>query len=98
MPVSLSREALRKVAPSKAMHTRPPHYKVVLHNDVKNRIGYVVSILPRVIKDMNYNEAYAKTMEAHEGGSSVLRVCAQELAEDYCEGLRVNGLRASIQT
>ena len=35
--------------------------------------------------------------EAHQNGLACVIVCAQEEAEQYCEGLRGNGLIASIR-
>ena len=35
--------------------------------------------------------------EAHQNGLACVIACAQEEAEQYCEGLRNNGLIASIE-
>lgn len=75
-----------------------PRYKVILINDKINRVSYVSRILIRVIEDMLYYEAKEKTNEAHETGSSILRVCDQYKSELICEGLRNNGLISIIES
>jgi hypothetical protein len=38
-----------------------------------------------------------RTQEAHQNGTAAVIVCGQPDAERYCEGLRGNGLVASIE-
>lgn len=76
---------------------RPPRYKVLLLNDDINMKKYVMVTLRKVIPDMTQDESYAKTMQAHYRGSATLRICDQPLAENYCEGLRINGLTSRME-
>jgi len=76
---------------------KPPTYKVLLHNDSHNRREYVVKVLISVVKTLTVDDAVVAMQEAHEKGMSILVTCPQEDAERYCEGLRGNGLTATIQ-
>jgi ATP-dependent Clp protease adapter protein ClpS len=78
--------------------TLPPHYKLLLHKE----IGvfdhqYVAKVVHKTIDGMSFEEACDKTTEAYLMGSSLLRICPQELAKDYCEKIRANKVMATIE-
>ncbi|KAG1656013.1 hypothetical protein FOA52_005641 [Chlamydomonas sp. UWO 241] len=75
---------------------KSPVYKVMLHNDPVNKREYVTRVLIKVIDNFSVTDALRVMTEAHENGVSVVVTCPQPDAESYCEGLRGNGLNASI--
>ncbi|CAA0806475.1 Ribosomal protein L12/ ATP-dependent Clp protease adaptor protein ClpS family protein [Striga hermonthica] len=74
-----------------------PPYRVLLHNDDTNKREYVVQVLMKVIDGMTVDNAVNIMQEAHFNGMSVVIVCGQEDAEEYCMQLRGNGLLSSIE-
>ena len=86
-------ELCRKVRQKK----KPRFYKVMLHNDTVNRREYVVRVLLKVVKGLTVEDAVNVMQHAHMYGSGCVIACAQEEAERYCEGLRSNGLVATVE-
>ena len=78
------------------MSTEPP-YKVILHNDDYTPMDHVVKALRKVIPRMNMKRAVSIMLEAHTKGKAVATKCHKELAELYQEGLRAEGLIATIE-
>jgi ATP-dependent Clp protease adaptor protein ClpS len=78
------------------MSTEPP-YKVILHNDDYTPMDHVVKALRKVIPRMNLKRAVSIMLEAHTMGKAVATKCHKELAELYQEGLRAEGLIATIE-
>ena len=78
------------------MSTEPP-YKVILHNDDYTPMDHVVKALRKVIPRMNLKRAVSIMLEAHTKGKAVATKCHKELAELYQEGLRAEGLIATIE-
>eukprot|EP00238_Polyblepharides_amylifera_P010650 CAMPEP_0196579468 /NCGR_PEP_ID=MMETSP1081-20130531/22018_1 /TAXON_ID=36882 /ORGANISM="Pyramimonas amylifera, Strain CCMP720" /LENGTH=130 /DNA_ID=CAMNT_0041899071 /DNA_START=269 /DNA_END=662 /DNA_ORIENTATION=- len=76
---------------------RPPQYRVLLHNDDFNKREYVVQVLLKIIPGMTVDIAVNVMQEAHVHGKATVITAPQDDAEDYCEGLRNNGLVASIE-
>mmetsp|Transcript_13138 Transcript_13138/g.15912 ORF Transcript_13138/g.15912 Transcript_13138/m.15912 type:complete len:198 (+) Transcript_13138:254-847(+) len=76
---------------------RPPQYRVLLHNDNVNKREYVVQVLLKIIPGMTVDIAVNTMNEAHNHGKACVIVAPQEDAEDYCDGLRSNGLVSSIE-
>jgi len=76
---------------------KPPRYQVMLHNDEVNRREYVVKVLLKIVPTLTMDDAVNIMNEAHFNGMAAVIVCAQEEAEDYCEGLRNNGLISTIE-
>jgi ATP-dependent Clp protease adapter protein ClpS len=74
-----------------------PMYKVLLLNDNINRRRDVVQILTRIFEGMTIDEATVKMLEAHNHGRSIVRVCEQYKAEDYCTKLRQNGFLSLVE-
>jgi ATP-dependent Clp protease adapter protein ClpS len=76
----------------------PPHCKLFLHRDVGVfDHKYVAKVVQKAIDDMSFEEACDKATEAYIMGHSLLRVCPQELAEDYCKKIRTNNVMATIE-
>jgi ATP-dependent Clp protease adaptor protein ClpS len=82
----------------KGARRKPPMYKVMLHNDNYNRREYVVRVLLKVVEEVRSAEDAAKVMqEAHETGVALVVATAQDKAEEYVEGLRLNGLVSTME-
>ena len=76
--------------------TEPP-YKVILHNDDHTPMDHVVIVLRKVIPRMSLRRAVSIMLEAHTKGKAIVIKCHKELAELYQEGLRTEGLIATIE-
>ncbi|MBP9024865.1 MAG: ATP-dependent Clp protease adaptor ClpS [Phycisphaerae bacterium] len=63
---------------------RLPPFRVILHNDDVNTVDHVVRTIVK-LTPLNTEEAVARTLEAHETGSSMLLVTHKERAELYVE-------------
>ena len=77
--------------------TEEPPYKVILHNDDYTPMDHVVKALRKVIPRMNLRRAVSIMLEAHTKGKAVVTKCHKELAELYQEGLKAEGLTATIE-
>jgi ATP-dependent Clp protease adaptor protein ClpS len=75
---------------------RPPMYRVLLHNDDHNERNYVVKVIVKVV-GLAPQDAFRVMDETDSSGCSEVIVCAQEEAEEYCDGLRKHGLTSSIE-
>jgi ATP-dependent Clp protease adaptor protein ClpS len=91
-----STETVPKEKTQRRMSTEPP-YKVILHNDDYTPMDHVVKALRKVIPRMNLKRAVSIMLEAHTRGKAVATKCHKELAELYQEGLRAEGLIATIE-
>lgn len=76
---------------------KPPIYKVMLHNDNYNRREYVVKVLLTTVEGLTVDDAVNVMQEAHSSGVALVIACAQDVAEKYCEQLRLNGLISSLE-
>jgi len=76
---------------------KPPRYQVLLHNDDVNRRDYVVKVLLKIVPTLTMDDAVNIMNEAHINGMAAVIICGQEEAEEYCEGLRKNGLISTIE-
>lgn len=95
----LDRPTIEK-APSPGKDTKkkqPPMYRVMLHNDNFNRREYVVQVLMKIVDGMTVDIAVNVMQEAHINGLAAVVVVDQDIAEEYCQGLRNNGLISSIE-
>ena len=77
--------------------TQEPPYKVILHNDDYTPMEHVVEVLRKVIPRMSTARAVSIMLEAHTKGKAVVTKCHKELAELYQEGLKAEGLIATIE-
>src|SRR3954470_6820168 len=73
-----------------------PPWKVLLHNDDKNDIFYVVHTLIE-LTPLNEQAAKVRTLEAHETGVALLLVTHKERAELYQEQFHSKSLTVSIE-
>lgn len=96
----MSKSTFAKNIAPKTLSRSPPKYKLLLHNDIKQDKDddrYVVKVIGKVIEDMTVEEAWKKATEARAKGTSLLRVCHQDIAERYCEKIRANGVKSTIE-
>jgi ATP-dependent Clp protease adaptor protein ClpS len=58
-----------------------------------------VAVSPELLFMGSYTNVmnYDPLQEAHETGVALVVACPQDNAERYCEGLRLNGLTATIE-
>jgi ATP-dependent Clp protease adaptor protein ClpS len=91
-----STETAPKEKTRRRMTTEPP-YKVILHNDDYTPMEHVVAVLRKVIPRMGLKRAVSIMLEAHTKGKAVVTKCHKELAELYQEGLKAEGLIATIE-
>ena len=90
--------------PKRAHRTAPkqnppqmlPPWKVLLHNDDKNELGFVVTT---IVELTTLNEQAAKqcTVEAHETGVALLLTTHKERAELYKDQFESKGLTVTIE-
>ena len=83
-----------KAAPSEPKHL--PLYKVLLHNDDVNEMGYVVQVIRR-LTPLSLPEAVSRMLEAHHKGVALLLTIHKELAELYAEQFASYGLTVTIE-
>jgi len=88
-------------------HTRPdtvveqrtdclPPYQVILHNDDVNSFEHVIRTI-LLLTPLKEPEAVARTIEAHETGSSILLVTHRERAELYVEQFASRNLTVTCE-
>jgi len=89
-----------KRASKPAPKTRPPQmlppWKVLLHNDDKNEMGFVVTTIVE-LTTLNEQDAKLRTVEAHETGVALLVTTHKERAELYKDQFESKGLTVSIE-
>ena len=73
-----------------------PPWKVLLHNDDKNDMPFVIGTVVE-LTPLNEQEAKVRTLEAHETGVALLLVTHQERAELYKEQFASKGLIITIE-
>lgn len=89
-----------KRAPRKAPQKKPPQplppWKVLLHNDDKNDILFVVRTVLE-LTPLNEQEAEQRTVEAHKTGVALLLTTHKERAELYQDQFTSKGLTVTIE-
>lgn len=90
----MSVETIEKRSTSRKL---APNYRVLLHNDDHNSMEHVVHTLTTTIPNMSETSAIEVMMEAHQNEMALVIVCNQEHAEHYCDVLKSNGLRSTIE-
>ncbi|HZL34163.1 MAG TPA: ATP-dependent Clp protease adaptor ClpS [Tepidisphaeraceae bacterium] len=89
-----------KRSAKKSPQTRPPQllppWKVLLHNDPKNEILFVIKTVME-LTPLKEHDATLRTEEAHRTGVSLLLVTHKERAELYKEQFASKGLTVSIE-
>jgi ATP-dependent Clp protease adaptor protein ClpS len=73
-----------------------PGWKVLLHNDDKNEMIFVVRTIME-LTTLNHQDAVERTIEAHESGVALLLRTHKERAELYKEQFESKGLTATIE-
>ena len=85
-----------KPVPKKQPPQMLPPWKVLLHNDNKNELGFVVMTIVE-LTTLNEQDAKQRTVEAHENGVALLLTTHKERAELYKEQFQSKGLTVSIE-
>jgi len=88
--------AATKVKPKSKPPQPLPPWKVLLHNDDKNSIDFVVVAIVE-LTPLNEQDAVTRMKEAHETGTSLLLVTHKERAELYQEQFQSKGLVVTIE-
>ena len=92
--------ATATVKPKRAPKKKPPQlmppWKVLLHNDDKNDIGFVVKTVME-LTPLNEQEAEQRTEEAHKTGVALLLTTHKERAELYKDQFASKGLIVTIE-
>ena len=81
-----------KLPPTKPL----PLWKVLLHNDDKNDMGFVVTSIVE-LTPLNEQEAVVRMKEADETGVALLLTTHKERAELYQEQFQSKGLTVTIE-
>ena len=85
-----------KAAPKKQPPGVLPPWKVLLHNDDKNDVLYVVDTII-ALTPLKKQDAEIRTVEAHNSGVSLLLTTHKERAELYQEQFTSKGLVVTIE-
>lgn len=85
-----------KTTPKKKPPQPLPPWKVLLHNDNKNDIDYVILTIMS-LTPLNQDAAVQRTVEAHKSGVALLLTTHKERAELYKEQFHSKGLTVSIE-
>jgi ATP-dependent Clp protease adaptor protein ClpS len=73
-----------------------PPWKVLLHNDDKNDVGFVILTIVE-LTPLNEMEAKVRTTEADKTGVALLLVTHKERAELYADQFQSKGLTVTIE-
>lgn len=89
-----------KRSPKRSPRRKPPQplplWKVLLHNDDKNTVDYVVSTIMQ-LTTLNEQDAATRMVEAHKTGVALLLTTHKERAELYQEQFTSKGLIVTIE-
>jgi len=89
-----------KRAKKRKPQTKPPQplppWKVLLHNDDKNEMMFVVKTVME-LTPLDEQASKQRTLEAHETGVALLLVTHKERAELYQEQFKSKGLTVTIE-
>jgi len=85
-----------KPAPKQKPPQMLPPWKVLLHNDDKNEVGFVVITIVE-LTTLNEQDARQRTEEAHKTGVALLLTTHKERAELYKDQFESKGLTVSIE-
>ena len=89
-----------KRAPRTTPKQKPPQmlppWKVLLHNDDKNDMGFVVHTIIE-LTTLKEQDAKLRTLEAHETGVALLLTTHKERAELYKDQFESKGLTVTIE-
>ena len=93
--VAKPKRARKTTAKKKPPQPLPP-WKVLLHNDDKNDVGYVVDTIMQ-LTSLNQQDAELRTKEADKTGLALLLTTHKERAELYQEQFTSKGLVVTIE-
>lgn len=85
-----------KPRPQRPKVSRMPPWKVLLHNDAKNEMGYVIETILELTA-IEPQRALVKMLEAHKRGVSLLLSTHREYAELLQEQFKSKGLTVTIE-
>lgn len=89
-----------KTQPKNSPKKRPPQplppWKVLLHNDDKNDMTFVVATIVE-LTPLNEEDAINRMAEAHKTGAALLLVTHKERAELYKDQFESKGLTVTIE-
>lgn len=85
-----------KPSPKKKPPGLMPQWKVLLHNDDKNEMGFVV-LTVIALTGLREQEAVLRTLEAHHTGVALLLTTHKERAELYQDQFKSKGLTVTIE-
>ncbi len=85
-----------KPSPTKKPPQMLPPWKVLLHNDDKNEMGFVIVTIVE-LTTLNEQDAKLRTVEAHETGVALLLTTHKERAELYKDQFESKGLTVTIE-
>jgi ATP-dependent Clp protease adapter protein ClpS len=85
-----------KNAPKPRLPGMMPPWKVLLHNDDKNDMGFVVLTIIE-LTTLDEQQAVLRTLEAHHTGVALLVVTHKERAELYKDQFQSKGLTVTIE-
>jgi ATP-dependent Clp protease adaptor protein ClpS len=91
-----ARKAGPKPTPTKQPPGLLPPWKVLLHNDNKNALDFVIGTIVE-LTPLNEIEAKVRTTEADKTGVALLLVTHKERAELYQEQFQSKGLTVTIE-
>jgi ATP-dependent Clp protease adaptor protein ClpS len=94
--VAVKPKRARKRKPQSKPPQPLPPWKVMLHNDDKNEMLFVVKTVME-LTPLGEQESKRRTMEAHETGVALLLVTHKERAELYQEQFKSKGLTVTIE-
>ncbi len=83
-------------APRKTPSQPLPPWKVLLHNDDKNEMPFVILTIVE-LTPLNEQDAKQRTIEAHDSGVSLLLTTHKERAELYQDQFQSKGLIVTIE-
>ena len=86
----------RKAAPKKKPPKHLPRWKVLLHNDDKNDMLFVIQTIV-ALTPLNEQDAKLRMIEAHETGVALLLTTHKERAELYKDQFESKGLTCTIE-
>jgi ATP-dependent Clp protease adaptor protein ClpS len=86
----------QKTAPAKAPPVQLPRWKVLLHNDEKNEMLFVIRAIVE-LTPLNREDAMNRMLEAHKSGVALLLITHKERAELYVDQFQSMGLTVSIE-
>jgi ATP-dependent Clp protease adaptor protein ClpS len=86
----------QKPAPTRKPPGFLPPWKVLLHNDDKNSVDFVIGTIME-LTPLNEMEAKTRTVEADKTGVALLLVTHKERAELYADQFQSKGLTVTIE-